>query len=369
MKSYGRRIANRAIFSRIDRKREISEGILWTVDEVSETCTVKIQGSDEQVRAHYPRNLTSLPSWLRVGNAVKVVHKQGKRDFVEVTGPGRAVPAPVSGDQFPGLSTLQDDVLDAVRVTPYVGYQVKINSGIRYRIDGVIYTLSGGETEAYIMGVDDIGAAGAYPIPLLGQIILDLGAPPSGNLFRYDIIVAGTDNLPNVVTGSAVASDPALPSVPSEHILLEKILRVGGETETAIYRIGQIWREPEATTVDVIAEEEMEWDGTNNYPEFELKVIVKDQYDRAFDGDGVGWVLSCELLWGSGQLYSEDSGYNETKVTQYTESSSYIFLYQRYQILDESSPFIQYALEGKPKIYSIKMHTLLNDVGDPIFGS
>lgn len=369
MRLYGRRIADRAIFSRIDQRREYSEGILWTVDSVTETCTVKIQGSNEQIRAHYPRNLKDIPEWLRKGNAVKIIHKKGKRGYVEVVGPGRAIPNPITGSQFPTAEGLADGLLAPVYVTPYPSGSntIRIAGGVTYRINDVTYYLVGGDGDFFVMGDGNLDFMGTLPYLIMGQIGLTLDANPSAGNYRYDILVAGTDGAVDIIKGSTASSNPSLPSTPSEHVFLEKILRVGGESGITIARIGQTWTTPAPTELAISGDDDLPWSTETNYPEHDLTMTVKDQYGQNLSNSD-GWQFQCDLLYGTGQVYSGDSGYGNS-VTQRTINSSYTFKYQRNQLVGERHPLTLYTLNATPPLQTTKTQNIRDEFGDLIGGT
>lgn len=366
MRLYGRKIADNAINRRISRNRQISEGILWTVDEESENCTVKIQGSNEQIVAHYPRNQKAIPSWLKPGNAVQLLHKAGNRNYIEVVGQGRAIPNPVSGNQFPGLSTLSNTLLTAVHVTAVSAGSdsVRIDSGVQYRIGGTTYTLTGTGDNYLVMDEDDI-TMDEYPYYEMDQLVIDLPSSPISGKFRYDILVAGTDSGVDVVSGTEVSSNPALPTVPADHVLLEKILRIGGETGTTDERIGQSWSSRSATSLVVTGDTEMAWSTSTNYPETSFTATLYDQYGSKVS-NSAGWQLTCNMIYGSGQVYSGQSGYG-TSVVQVITGNSYTFKYQRNQSVNERHPVILISLDN-PSLSGSIVIELLDIAGDLIAG-
>jgi len=185
---------------------ESRDAIVWDIDAPNKLVRCKVQGSDEYILCHYPRNSNTLPSWCRRGNAVRIAHKGGVRGFLEVVGNGRAIPSPVSGGTLPDPNNRPDEVVSGGGVTPYSGMTLKVEA-TTYRILNVTYalTIDGipmADPPYITMGDATVmGADGAY-------LIFD--AAPAAPNARYDLIVAGADGLAHVVKGTASAS-PVMP--------------------------------------------------------------------------------------------------------------------------------------------------------------
>ena len=89
-----RRRRNRLHCSGFRRRSESRDAVVWDFDDANKIVRCKIQGSNEYILCHYPRNWQTLPSWCRRGNAVRIAHKGGIRGYMEVIGHGRAIPTP-----------------------------------------------------------------------------------------------------------------------------------------------------------------------------------------------------------------------------------------------------------------------------------
>lgn len=138
---YGGKIFERAVDRRMRTKSESRDGIVWDIDAENFLVRCKIQGTDEYILCHYPRNWQTLPPWVKRGNAVRISHRGGVRANLEVTGHGRAVPTPVAGGgQFPIPQELYDGVVSGGGVSAYSGMVVEV-ADTTYRIDGNLYTL------------------------------------------------------------------------------------------------------------------------------------------------------------------------------------------------------------------------------------
>jgi hypothetical protein len=360
MRLYGKRFVKQRVNELIGRKKELYEGVLWSVDTTTQTCRVKIQGSNTQIVAHYPRNLDEIPSWLRAGNSVRLAYRSGIRGYIEVAGPGRAIPTPVSGSALPDTSGLSDGIVSGLIVTavdpPVDG--VLVSAGT-YRIDGTVYS-SVGYTGSYIV-MDDPApmVMGQTPyVPMGTQYLLASAAPASG-LFRYDAYVIGTNGVIDYITGVEVASNPAKPSVPASHVLLAYILRVGGDTSITTERIYATWTTPVPTGLTVTAVDEFPWDEEDDFPETDVKVDITNQYGTAIS-NATGWTMKLTMIVGTGQVWSGDTGYNATEVSQSLVGvSTYTFKYQRNQTVTEINPYLQVTLESPTNIFTFLIITLL----------
>lgn len=367
MRLYGKKNVRRLVDKRTKRKQEIRDAIIWEID--GEICRVKIQGSNTMVVAHFPRNQKKVPLWLRVGNAVKVVHKDGIRGYIEVIGQGRCIPTPISGGSFPGVGDLSDGIMSGLVViaTDPVSPSVQISDGT-HRINEVIYSV-GDVAGGYII-MDDPApmVMGVLPYVMAGQIFYELNAGPASGYFRYDILVIGIDGDIDLIEGAAVTLDPVMPDVPANHVLIAFILRVGGESTITMGRINQVYTTPYPIELTMPAGLSLAWSAIINNPEINFTVSIKDQYG-ALVSSADGWIMKLTKLIGTGEVWSADSGYNSSEVQQDLVSvSSYTFKYRRDQTESpEISPYLQATLESdRSNIYGFEWVILLDSGGDPI---
>jgi len=140
---YGAKTFERAMERRMRATSESRDAIVWDVDASNYLVRCKIQGSNEYILCHYPRNWQTLPPWLKRGNAVRIAHRGGIRGNLEVVGHGRAIPTPVSGDQFPSPQCQPDGVITGGNVYAYSGMTVEVED-TTYRIDCDTYELDMG---------------------------------------------------------------------------------------------------------------------------------------------------------------------------------------------------------------------------------
>jgi hypothetical protein len=111
MRLYNRRFVTRSVERQTQAVQETRDAILWSVDTANKLCSVRVQGSNEYVIAHYPENWEQIPVWLKPGNAVKIMHTGGVRGWVEVVGHGQVVPTPVTGASAPTSTSGVDSIL------------------------------------------------------------------------------------------------------------------------------------------------------------------------------------------------------------------------------------------------------------------
>lgn len=367
MRLYGKKNIRRLVDKRTSKKQEMRNAILWTIEE--EVCRVKIQGSNELVVAHFPRNQREAPLWLRKGNAVRIVHKDGIRGYIEIVGEGRSIPAPVAGGAFPSIGGLSDGILSGLVVTSTVpaSNNVEISAG-SYRIGGVIYYME--EVAGGYIVMDDPAPMimGDLPFVLNGQVNYDLGAAPGAGFFRYDIIVIGTDGDLDLIVGDEVASDPVMPSIPSNHILVNFILRIGGDTDVPMRRIGFLYEASYPAFLDMPEGLELSWSFIIDNPTINFTVVVKDQYSFSTSSAG-GWIMTLTKIFGSGEIWSSRSGWDSDEVAQNLVSlTDYTFIYRRDQTASpEYSPHFQVKLTGgRSPLYGFASIILLDDAGQPI---
>ena len=367
MRTYRRTFVKKALRDSAARNKESRDGIIWSVDVENKQCRVKIQGSDEQIIAHYPRNQKVIPTWLRIGNAVRISHREGVRGYIEVVGEGRAIPTPVAGSSLPDRGGLSDGIITGMVMTELVppGLGIQVSNGT-YRIDEVIYSFTGFGGGYIIMDDPAPMTMGEMPILMSGATYASTDAAPAAGYFRYDVFYIGIDGEVHYVKGTETTSNPVKPIVPNDHVLINYILRVGGDTVVTDNRIGIDWFTPKPTNLIVTFDEEFTWNGGDDYPEKDIRIDVVDQYGHAVSSSS-GWILKVTKLLGIGQLWSLDTGYDPDEVSQQLINSSYyVFKYQRDQLGIEVNPILHVNLSSSPPLYVLALTNLLDEFGDPI---
>lgn len=371
------KLYNRAILHRREQhaKRHSTpdrDAVVWSVDTNNFYAMVKIQGSDTQIKVHYPRNYRVLPTWLKPGNAVRIRHRSGVQGYFEVVGHGRAIPTPVEGGSLPPSIASSDGIITGMEVVLHSsgGMNVVINSGT-YRIDG--------ETYAYVTTVSSyITMDDPAPMVMGGSIAMGLGGtltpiaidpPPSAGYGRYDGLFIGTDGVVDYTAGTAVSlgTEPAFPSVPTDHILIDYLFIYGGMTEVTASDIGARWSSPSANTVvgsstikTADGTYEMPWSAVIDTPTAAITLSITDQYGNA---KSVGGDATVTLLTGTGGvgLVTYGSTYTASIGTAFT------FNYQRNQLaVPELHPIVQVEFEGYPSLTFLIVIVLLDVSGDPI---
>lgn len=352
MRSYRRKFMKNALNDATNLKVETRDAILWYIDSDS-MCRVKIQGSDNLVTCHYPRNQKDKPYWLRVGNAVRITHRSGVRGYVEVVGEGRAIPQPILGGAMPPSGTTADGIITGMVVseTSPPSNSVVIADGT-YRINEIIYNYTGQGSGYIIMDDPPPMVMGDAPVSEMGVPTFPLAdAPPDDGYFRYDAVVIGSNRVVDYITGVAVTSDPSYPEIPADHILLSYILRVGGDEDIPNERIGIEWTVPKASYATMSMPDIFPWDNFDDTPEISMTVNIFDQYGSAFRTPSTGWVIDVMKVGGEGNMYSTYSGYNETTVEQPLINGTYAtFKYERNQLGVEIKPFFFATVHGDTPI-------------------
>jgi hypothetical protein len=325
-----------------EKKREVRNGIVWSVDLDERTCRVKIQGSNYQIVAWYPENWEKTPQWLKKGNAVTIIHNGG-RGRVEVLGHGQVIPSPVGGaDQFPGGDGADDAILSGMYIiqTNPLSTSVRITAGT-FRIDDITYS---------------------FP---LQEVDLSSYIPSSSEQFRYVYLVVGSDVVVDVVQGSIFTSESTEPETPGGHLYIGKILLQGEKTEITTDRINYEWEVPEATRVDLsVNDTDLTWTQLTT----QMTATVYDQYNNDIPAivDGT-YIFTLSFLRGNGQLYSTQSGWNTSEVTQTVTIGSYVlFTYKRNQTVSDNSPQLQLHVETSQgrDYYDWEFITLRDESGD-----
>jgi hypothetical protein len=353
-----RKILRHAHEQSVRRRIESRDGVLWSIDSDS-NCRVKIQGSNELVTAHFPRNQKARPSWLRVGNAVRISHRGGVRGYIEVSGQGRAIPQPVLGGALPTPGSTANGIITGMVVsetTPPTN-NVVVAPGT-YRINEIIYSFNGFEI-GWPMMAEPTMEMGFAPATQMGDVGFNLEAAPTTGYFRYDLVVVGADQVIDYVTGTPTTSNPPMPAIPSDHILVRHILRVAGDTTIPDERIGAYWTTPKATSVTLTYTSLFAWSTTNDYPETNIVATVLDQYGRVISAPSGGWRVVCQKVLGAGKVYSAYSGYSETEVETSLFGGSTTFKYQRDQTTTEIRPYMMVTVECQPPLRAFVLGMIL----------
>lgn len=369
MRLYGQRFAKRYVDRRVAGSNETRDAILWDVDTVNNLARCKIQGSNELVIAHFPRNCKTTPYWLKPGNAVRLVHRTGVRGYVELVGEGRAIPTPVEGEATPAAGSVPDGVISGCQLdeTTPESMAVIFTAGT-FRVNSVVYNTNPA-VGGYVIMSD--------PAPMLmdkiwttmdatGTLTIELDTAPSAGQFRYDLICVGTDGVIHYIAGTASAT-PVKPDLPADHVIVEDYIFVkGGATEIYDHDIGVDWTAPYPSTLYIVlGDAEFAWDAGDDYPETTIAVTVKDQYGNTISASPDQYLLVLEKLYGTGEIYSAESGWDADEVSQHCYSN-YTFKYKRDQTTTEHSPVFRITLDQDVPLQAGTNIVLLDVSGDPI---
>ncbi len=367
MRTYRRNFIKKALNDSTKRSKESRDGVIWYVDSDS-SCRVKIQGTDNLVTAHFPRNQKARPSWMRPGNAVRIIHRGGTRGYIEVAGQGRAIPQPSLGNALPNPGITGDGIIEGMLTTATEppGNSVTITNG-SYRINGIIYYFTGTGLGYVLMKDPATMTMGDYPVTKMGISLYYLDPAPAVGYFRYDILVIGNDQMIDYIKGGEVTSNPVMPDVPTNHILICSILRIGADTVVENSRIGMKWTTPKVTQVELVYDPDFYWDFGDDTPEMDIQIKIKDQYGHSIS-TVVYTRISLQKLFGTGKVWSESTGYHDTYVQQIITGSSYTFKYERNQLASpEIYPHLLFTLDSSPELYAEASDIVLyDDQGDPI---
>jgi len=390
MRLYGKKFARRFVNKKLKTTSETRDAILWAIDWTNRFCSVKIQGSDELITAHFPQNEAMKPEWLKLGNAVRVIHRGGVRGRVEVVGHGQAIPTPQAGSgSHPAIPGAGDMIVSGLQITATdpPSMSVNISSGT-YRIDGILYSFTEGD---FGLIMDDteppMEMADPYPPAVMGELSIDylmddpttytmsdifppftlgdtlgifeLDPAPAVGQFRYDGFEVGTDGIVHYLKGTAAYTDPAFPTISGDHIQITPwILVIGGVTEINQGNIGQLWSARAVSEAVLSAIDEFPWNGGDSYPETPVTLSIYDQYGWALSGN---FVAILTKLIGTGQVYSAQDGYDSDSVSQEFAGSAYNFSYQRNQTVAERSPVFLAEVTGDLDATSNALRIILLD--------
>ena len=367
MRLYGGKFLRNKVGRMQEARIETRDALLWSVDDSNRTATIKIQGSDTQILAYFPQNWKTTPTWLKPGNAVRVVHVGGDRGRIELAGHGLLKPTAVEGGDvtvtLPGLGNaiMSGCAVKAKPNTPGMGVLVTTGS---VRVDQVTYALSAMYmgNEDYVMGdggkMNEIAAC------------LPLAAADSTN-FRYDSVILeiGSDEVADVYisegdefAGPADAEDPPEPT-PGLELRLNFILIWPDMTEVTQEYVGKQFSTPIPCMIELtVDDEDMYWATLDT----NINIAVKDQYGNNISPSGYGefYHFTASFLQGNGNLrqysYSTPS---ETSIEFDLYSATGSIIFTRNQASDDSSPIIQITAELEYEITNVIPIFLYDDSG------
>ncbi|MDY0324797.1 MAG: hypothetical protein RBQ87_01320 [Candidatus Cloacimonadaceae bacterium] len=318
MRLYGRKFVDRFVDKKVSMGTESRDAVLWSVDTVAKVARVKIQGSGKLVTAHYPRNWFTLPYFMKIGNAVRVVHRGGIRGYIEIAGEGRSLPMPMDGSQsLPDNPVVPEDkIISGMELSISDEGFVQVTAGI-YQIDGTYYSYSGSDAtvDTYVvMGVDPVPVMGVgvtlmCPIAVPENPVIALPAWDDewgGYSFRYIAIFLGADGpfitLGEISEGSfysfTPAEEPLMPDTPNDTILMGVVLAYSGKTTYTTADLNVKYTTPKVDRLFIEYESDPISECGCPYPGGEPAVLVHG----GEDGSGLG-------AWQSGEYGVECNGH------------------------------------------------------------
>jgi hypothetical protein len=343
----------------MDARTETRDGILWAVFPIDRYATVKIQGSNTQIRAYFPENWASLPEWLKMGNAVKIMHTGGNRGRIELVGHGQLIPTAVPGGQDnPGFPTMGDGVLTGMQLetTTPASMNIIVNDGT-YRVNTEYYVLTG------TGGHTTLAVAAAH-----------------ATQFRYDLIVIGTDSIVHIVQGTnfTTPGTSAMPPVPANHISLGWYLVLPATTEITDGVVNTYWTplEPGYMTAVVTythpTEGGMPWMEPPTYVSLcnhasTAVFTVYNQYGNRQSKASPGYEFTFTLTAGNGTFTCSDWGgvhvdHENPTITWFNTSGQFTVSYTREHEINDGSPIFSVRGDGDSYGYAGYI-VLLNELG------
>lgn len=336
MKLYGGRFLRNKTEKAISRKVESRDGQLYSIDPLTKTCQVKIQGTSTLITAYYPENWEATPAWLKPGNAVRFSHTGGNSGRVELVGHGALIPTPVAGDVGDPPITLIDGVLAGLQLfTTASGYNwrtVLVQIGT-YQISNLEYTRGPIKMKAapkYVMG------HGGYMGEVAGAVDVSNGTAS----FQFDAVNIAADGVLDVQAGTA-ATPPLVPAVPSAHVRCGTVLLYNGITEIVSRDLNASYKPRIASSMSMVASDvNMTWAESTST----LTINVKDTYGAPIYEGRLGWLVRVEFLAGNGTLQFGSNPASATSAEGYTTTDEIQFTYTRGQTSGDSSPIIAATL-------------------------
>lgn len=351
MRLYRKNFTKDLVSQRIRSHTVDRDGIVWDIDETNYIASVRIQGTSTNLKCPYHRVNRHRPDYLKKGACVQVRHKRGLRGYAEIIGPGRAIPSPSAGESQLPVRSSTDAILSGMDLaeTNPESMDLVLDSGT-FRLDDTIYVFVGSEDTFYVMQDPPVLVMGNNPVTMgEGWSVVTISAAPSAGYGRYDLIVVGIDGDADVVTGtpSLLSTEPAMPSTPSDHILVDHIFIYGGQTEVDDSMIGKSWSAPIPSEVTCVVTGDVDGDGQilySNGAEITLTLSSVDQYGQTFNGQNA--TCTCTLYCDDGEVYGAMTGWR-SDFAQAQYSTSLVFRYRRNDPVaaDDQSPVFTFESE------------------------
>jgi hypothetical protein len=321
-----------------DARVENRSAVIIGIDMNQRLAEVIMQGSDEPVFARWPENLQVTPEWLKVGNAVMILSPGGS-GRIEISGHSCLIPTTVAGGSVPmpipsqGNGVISGCAVSATLPTPSMN--VTVASGL-IRISGTFYTI------------------------MAATLAIDAA---SSTDFRYDLVVAGTDAVCHIVKGTNSATNPAIPTLPADHVKLAHILVHPGAAAIDPNAINAYYTAPQASTMSIAFDTNPLHGHSTGNPHFDsnstINVAVKDQYGNTIGKASPGHAITFQFVMGNGDLVCSGDSFNEGSGPQtfYSVGGTLTLIYTRRGTYSGSPP--AYAADGESSpVFRVSTTTL-----------
>ena len=247
MRLYGKKILGKKVNRRISDKKETFDAIVFNVYPADRYAAIKIQGSEEQIRARYPENWEKTPVWLKKGNAVRITRTGGNRSRIELSGHGYYIPTGLSTFP-PNVGEIPDTIIEGLETIATIPetMSVQVTDG-SFLFGEDVYYLSGTtmDSPGFIMG-----ATATFMGTSKQMVEIDAA---HATLYRMDIIVIGTDGVLQYVKGSTYSSNPQPPPTPAGKFRICTIIIPPSATKIYQDYINTAWEPERAAYMEITA--------------------------------------------------------------------------------------------------------------------
>jgi len=355
MRMYGKKAIRDKTTAALRVKEESRDAILWDITPAQRVCRIKIQGSNKLIICRYPDNAYETPPWMKPGQAVKVQHTRGARHRYEIVGPGQTIPTPVAGGGSVEIPARSDGILTGMAIRAY-----NDNPVMFVYIAAGTYIISGG-----VYSTSDITMEAASALTMeadsqitMGQYVVAIPAAPSTGYVRYDLLVVGTNGVVDVVSGTAVTSNPVIPSTPANHVVIGTILMRGDTAGITSDMINKAWETPKLVSIASDQTDFITMDWLDTYVEF--TITMYDQNAVAITGNHT---INLSFDSGNGSFTSDPA---DTTYSMSTAGSAITVKYYRFNEVTDVSPVIRVVHDNNYNLISLVPIVLFDSSGDPM---
>lgn len=360
MQLYGKRFLRKSIDKQIYKRQETRDAIIWSVDEDNGFAYVRVQGSDESIKAYWAKNFFNKPNWIRKGNAVRISFPRGNKRRIEIFSDGRTIPTPVgTGPILPSPDAVDDVVINGLKVTQYSGMVVQVSSGT-YRINNELLVSLG-----MPLGNTSFNYMGDHPTIPMGSVanLITISAAPASPNYRIDVIYIDEDGVMDVSEGTP-ATAPIQPSIPNDTVALAAVIVPYGTTEITNSLIGAAWSDREINNLTTTwTDTDLDWGASPPYPSSTATITVYDQYGNPLVGY---YSFKVEFDSGNGTLqHGTDDPSTSSIIFSVSNASTAQFTYTRNNDSGDISPNIKVTLLTNSVFYTLNI-ILLRDLSGAV---